>query len=224
MFNAIAPDYDRFNSWASLGLHQRWRKELVRRIPSPCRVLDLATGTGDVAFLAVESGHSVVGLDFSEAMLEKAKAKDTSQKVRWMNGSASRLPFSDRSFGSVVSAFMLRNVRGTLDAVFKENFRVLIDGGTVLHMDFSRPDTPWARWGHKLHLKVGIPFVGQWICGERWPKNYLEHTIESFFTPVEIMERLQKAGFRKVRHHDILWGAVRIYEGVKPACRQAGPL
>src|ERR1700679_2433217 len=93
MFNAIAPDYDRFNSWASLGLHQRWRKELVRCIPSPSRVLDLATGTGDVAFLADRAGHSVVGLDFSEAMLAKAKLKDVEKKIRWMNGSAARLPF-----------------------------------------------------------------------------------------------------------------------------------
>ena len=186
MFNTLAPDYDRFNSWASLGLHQRWRKELVRRIPSPSRVLDLATGTGDVAFLAVDAGHTVVGLDFSEAMLEKAKVKDTQKKIRWMNGSAGRLPFSDRSFDTVTSAFMLRNVRGTLDEVFKENLRVLRSGGMALHMDFSRPDAPLARWGHKLHLKVGVPLMGQWICGERWPKSYLENTIESFYTPVEL--------------------------------------
>jgi len=215
MFDKIAPDYDRFNSWASLGLHHRWRKELVRRIPSPCRVLDLATGTGDVAFLAAEAGHSVVGLDFSEAMLEKAKAKDSLHKIRWMNGSANRLPYSDRSFGCVTSAFMLRNVRGTLDTVFKENFRILRAGGTVLHMDFSRPDSPLARLGHKIHLKVGIPLMGQWICGSRWPKQYLETTIDSFFTPKEVEARLTKAGFNHVRHYDLLWGAVRIYEGVK---------
>ena len=216
MFDRIAPDYDRFNSWASLGMHQRWRKELIRRIPVSCRVLDLATGTGDVAFLAAEAGHSVVGLDFSDAMLEKAKAKDERRQIRWMNGSAAKLPFSDRSFGAIVSAFVLRNIRGTLDAAFRENFRVLRNGGVVLHMDFGRPESSWARWGHRLHLKVGVPLVGQWICGERWPKQYLENTIESFYAPSDIKDRLTQAGFRQVTHHDLLWGAVRIYEGVKP--------
>src|SRR6266403_1633630 len=73
MFDRIASDYDRFNAWASLGLHQHWRKALIRRVPEGARVLDIATGTGDVAFLAAQSGHAVVGLDFSERMLSQAK-------------------------------------------------------------------------------------------------------------------------------------------------------
>src|SRR5581483_1482372 len=135
MFDGIAQDYDRFNAWASLGLHRRWRKALVRRIPSGARVLDLATGTGDVAFLAAQAGHTVVGLDFSERMLAKAREKDTAGKVRWMNGSADRLPFSDRSFECVTSAFALRNLRGCLEAAFRENYHILRKGGNVLHMD-----------------------------------------------------------------------------------------
>jgi demethylmenaquinone methyltransferase/2-methoxy-6-polyprenyl-1,4-benzoquinol methylase len=215
MFNSIAPDYDRFNSWASFGLHQRWRRELIRHIPQGARVLDLATGTGDVAFLAAESGHSVVGLDFSEEMLARARSKDRENKIRWVQASAHRLPFSDRSFGCITSAFALRNIRGTLDAVFQETFRVLQLGGKALHLDFGRPSAPLARWGHRLHLQVGVPLIGQWICRERWPKGYLTDTIEGFFGPQEVAARLQKAGFKQVRHIDLLWGAVRVYEGVK---------
>src|ERR1017187_6121894 len=70
MFDRIAADYDRFNAWASLGLHQHWRRVLLGYVPLGARVLDIATGTGDVAFLAVQSGHTVVGLDFSERMLD----------------------------------------------------------------------------------------------------------------------------------------------------------
>lgn len=213
MFNRIAPDYDRFNSWASLGLDHRWRRELVRRIPARSHVLDLATGTGDVAFLAAAAGHSVVGLDFSEAMLDLARRKDSAQTIRWINGSASRLPFSDRSFGCVVSAFLLRNVRGSLPEVFRENARVLRPGGKVLHMDFGRPASCLPRWGHRLHLRVGLPLMGHVICGERWPKDYLPSTIESFFSPDEVKRMLTAAGFRDAVHHDLLWGAVRIYEG-----------
>src|SRR5438132_6079037 len=117
MFDNIASDYDRFNAWASLGLHQYWRKGVVRRIPADCRVLDIATGTGDLAFLSAQAGHPVVGLDFSEPMLAKAKEKDKEGRVRWVYGSADRLPFSDRSFGCITSAFALRNLRGCLAEV-----------------------------------------------------------------------------------------------------------
>src|SRR5476649_2477333 len=75
MFDRIAPDYDRFNAWASLGLDQHWRRTLLRRIPDGARVLDIATGTGDVAFLAADAGHAVVGIDFSERMLAIAREK-----------------------------------------------------------------------------------------------------------------------------------------------------
>jgi len=217
MFNAIAPDYDRFNTWASLGLHHRWRKTLVSRIPKSSRVLDIATGTGDVAFLSASAGHRVVGLDFSDEMLSRARAKDAAQKIKWVAASAHRLPFSDRSFGCVTSAFALRNIRGTMDASFRESFRVLQPGGKVLHLDFGRPSSPIARWGHRLHLRVAIPFIGQMICRERWPKNYLSSTIEEFFTPEDVQTRLRQAGFSQVRCINLLWGAVRLYEGVRPA-------
>jgi demethylmenaquinone methyltransferase/2-methoxy-6-polyprenyl-1,4-benzoquinol methylase len=217
MFDRIAPAYDRFNAWASLGLHQQWRKNLVARIPAAARVLDIATGTGDVAFLAEANGHEVIALDFSERMLAKAKEKDRQQRIRWVSGSADRLPFSDRSFGCVTSAFALRNVRGNIKSVFAENFRVIRPGGKVLHMDFGRP-SGFVRWGHRLHMRLGIPFIGHTVCGESWPKGYLETTIEQFFRPEETIELLEAAGFKSVRHTPLLWGAVEIYEGLKPSC------
>jgi len=215
IFDGIAPDYDRFNAWASLGLHHRWRKALVNRIPKDARVLDIATGTGDVAFLAAEAGHSVVGLDFSERMLAKAREKDAQGKIRWVSGSADKLPFSDRSFGCITSAFALRNLRGCLEGVFKENLRVLKQGGKVLHLDFGRPTSSMSRWGHRLHLTYGVPFIGQWICGSRWPKGYLETTIENFYEPADVERKLRAAGFSDVSHTPLLWGVVQLFEGIK---------
>jgi demethylmenaquinone methyltransferase/2-methoxy-6-polyprenyl-1,4-benzoquinol methylase len=215
MFDRIATDYDRFNAWASLGLHQRWRKALIGKVPKGARVLDIATGTGDVAFLAMQAGHAVVGLDFSERMLAQAKEKDKEARIRWMNGSADRLPFSDRSFDCITSAFALRNLRGCLEAVFAENYRVLRKGGKVLHMDFGRPKSALSRWGHRVHLNFGIPLIGQWLCKERWPKGYLENTIKEFFEPARVVQMLQDAGFEAVGHTPFSFGVVQLFEGTK---------
>jgi demethylmenaquinone methyltransferase/2-methoxy-6-polyprenyl-1,4-benzoquinol methylase len=215
MFDRIAADYDRFNAWASLGLHQHWRRVLLGYVPLGARVLDIATGTGDVAFLAAQSGHTVVGLDFSERMLDKAREKDKEGRIRWMNGSADRLPFSDRSFDCITSAFALRNLRGCLEVALKENFRVLREGGKVLHMDFGRPNSPISRLGHRVHMSLGIPLIGQWVCGDRWPKGYLEGTIRDFYDPPQVAELLARTGFSDVHYRPLAFGAVQIYEGTK---------
>lgn len=215
MFDQIATEYDRFNAWASLGLHQHWRRNLTRRIPKDARVLDIATGTGDVAFLAALKGHSVVGLDFSERMLEQAKSKDVHRRVRWINGSADRLPFSDRSFGCITSAFALRNVRGSLAEVFKENYRVLRNGGRVLHMDFARPRSAFSRLGHRVHLNFGVPLIGQWLCKDRWPKGYLENTIMQFEEPDRVCELLRTTGFQDVKVNTFSCGVVQLFEATK---------
>jgi demethylmenaquinone methyltransferase/2-methoxy-6-polyprenyl-1,4-benzoquinol methylase len=215
MFDNIAPDYDRFNAWASLGLHQYWRRRLVSQIPKGSWVLDIATGTGDLAFLAADEQHGVVGLDFSEPMLARARAKDVHNTIRWVAASADKLPFSDGTFGCVTSAFALRNLRSMLDAVFRENFRILKAGGKALHLDFGRPRVKIIRWGHWLHLSCGIPLLGKLICGKRWPKGYLESTIEQFYEPEDVKRRLQAAGFKQVKNKPLLWGVVQLFEGTK---------
>ena len=215
IFDRIAPEYDRFNAWASLGLHHSWREALVREIPADARVLDIATGTGDVAFLAHARGHEVVGLDFSERMIAAARAKDPSGEILWMVGSADHLPFAEKSFGCVTSAFALRNFRNCLDAVFKETFRVLKSGGVVLHLDFGRPQFPPLRWGHRLHLTYGVPLIGRLLFRERWPKGYLEGTIERFLEPQDVERQLTAAGFTRVSHQPVLGGVVQLYRGTK---------
>src|SRR5258708_28302498 len=117
MFDRIAPEYDRFNTLASFGLHQGWREALVRQIPVGAKVLDIATGTGDVAFMARTHGHEVVGVDFSERMISRARAKDKEGSVLLVTGSAEALPFADRRFECVTSAFALRNFGSCLAGV-----------------------------------------------------------------------------------------------------------
>ena len=148
-------------------------------------------------------------------MLAKAREKDTRGRVRWMNGSADHLPFSDNSFQCVTSAFALRNLRGCLEAAFKENFRVLRNEGKVLHMDFGRPTSALSRWGHRMHLRFGIPLIGQWVCGDSWPKGYLETTIREFYEPSQVTELLEKSGFTDVTHTPLLFGVVQLFEATK---------
>jgi len=217
MFDGIAPEYDRFNALASFGQHHHWRNVLVRQIPLSAKVLDIATGTGDVALSARAQGHDVVGLDLSEPMIARARHKDKDGSVLWMTGSAAELPFAAGSFGCVTSAFALRNFRSCLESVFQETFRVLQPGGKVLHMDFGRPHTPWLRWGHQLHMMWGVPLIGHWLCGQRWPKGYLKNTINAFLDPVEVEDRLEAAGFVNVGHQSLLGGVVQLYRGTK-AC------
>jgi len=217
MFDRIAPTYDRFNALASLGRHQGWRRTLVRQIPVGANVLDIGTGTGDVAFRARAQGHDVVGLDFSEAMIAGARRKDVKGAIQWVVGSAEALPFAENSFGCVTSAFALRNFRSGLDAVFRDAFRVLKVGGKTLHLDFGRPAAPWMRFGHRVYLMWGMPVVGRWVCGQRWPQDYLKDTINTFFEPAEIEDRLEAAGFTNVSHQPIMGGVVQLYRGTK-AC------
>jgi demethylmenaquinone methyltransferase/2-methoxy-6-polyprenyl-1,4-benzoquinol methylase len=215
MFDGIAANYDRFNALASFGLDKAWRRSLVRRIPPGAKVLDIATGTGDLAFLARAAGHAVAGLDFSEKMLVIARQKDNEKTIRWICGSADRLPFSDRSFGCITSAFALRNLRGRLDRVFAETSRVLRTGGKALHLEFSRPKAPLLRWGHELHLSFGLPLLGRMICGKSWPQDYLGKSIQEFFEPEEILKKLSAAGFKQVSRTSLHGGIVTIFEGTK---------
>jgi demethylmenaquinone methyltransferase/2-methoxy-6-polyprenyl-1,4-benzoquinol methylase len=215
MFDRIAPEYDHFNALASFGLHRTWRDVLVRQIPPGARVLDIATGTGDVAFRARAFAHDVVGLDFSEPMIARARKKDKQGSILWMTGSAEQLPFANNSFGCVTSAFALRNFRRNLDAVFQETFRVLKPGGVVLHMDFGRPRVPLIRFGHRLHMTLGVPLIGRVLCGERWPKGYLKSTIDQFFEPAEVEDHLEAAGFINVSHRPVFGGVVQLYRGTK---------
>jgi demethylmenaquinone methyltransferase/2-methoxy-6-polyprenyl-1,4-benzoquinol methylase len=217
MFDRIAPQYDRFNALASLGLHQGWRKTLVQEIPAGSRVLDIATGTGDLAFMEREYGHDVTGLDFSQAMIDRARAKDKAGSIQWVAASADALPFAADAFDAVTSAFALRNIRTRLSEVFKENFRVLRPGGRVLHLDFGRPRFPLMRWGHRLHMNLGVPLIGKLLCGDRWPKGYLENTIDGFFSPSEVEDYLEHAGFVNVSHQPVMNGVVHLYRGTR-AC------
>ena len=133
-----------------------------------------------------------------------------------MNGSADRLPFSDRSFDCITSAFALRNLRGCLEAALKENFRVLRNGGKVLHMDFGRPDSALSRFGHQVHFASGFRLSGNGSAVSAGRKDISRTPSGSFMSPAKWWSSWSAPVFRMCNISPLAFGAVQIYEGIKP--------
>lgn len=175
----------------------------------------MGCGTGDLAVAAHQKGaFQVVGIDPASAMLAQARLKDAS--IQWIEGSAENLPFSNGVFTVVMSAFVLRNLRGILDASLREFHRVLRPGGRFLALDLTRPKNPLIGAIHRFYLRWGVQWMGRLICGSRWPENYLKDTIQTFMSPAEIVGKLSQAGFQNTKATPLFFGVVHLIEGSKP--------
>ena len=200
LFTHIAPRYDWFNRLASLGLDQRWRKEVVRRggIEGRLRVLDVCAGTGDLACLcARRQGDTglVVAVDFNAAMLARAREKQRARglHVEWLQGDAQALPFAEGRFDRVVIGFSTRNL-SDLTIGLREMVRVLRPGGQLLILETGRPANPVVRAGYLLFLFTVARTIGFLLTGRCWPFTYLARSVQGFLTPRQFVERLQSVG------------------------------
>ena len=211
MFDGLAPAYDRFNHWASLGLDDGWRRALAARVNAGDRVLDLGTGTGDLALSAARRGARVVGVDVSQEMLRCAVRRGGVLAARMFQGDAAHLPFGDGGFNVVISAFVLRNVYASLDQVLAEARRVLVPGGRWLSLEFARPGGLWGALS-RPYLRWGVGVVGRLIAGRAWPGEYLSETIAAFDEPSAFRARLESAGFLDVRLAPLTGGLVMLAE------------
>ena len=215
MFGAIARRYDLANHLLSGGLDFLWRRRVARIVRGwkPERVLDLATGSGDLALAlraACPSAH-VVGADFCEPMLAEAGRKGLTDLVL---ADALALPFPDASFDVVTVAFGLRNMESWPGAL-SEMARVLAPGGHVLVLDFSLPRAP-LRWIYRPYLHHVLPRVAAWVTGERGAYEYLGESIEKFPRGAEMCALLHAAGFAGAACEPLSGGIVSIYTGTKP--------
>jgi demethylmenaquinone methyltransferase/2-methoxy-6-polyprenyl-1,4-benzoquinol methylase len=222
MFDGIAAKYDFVNRVISLGIDQSWRRRTVRalELTSGARVLDLATGTGDLALLAAnaEPTSRVVGLDPSDKMLEIARAKVEKAgllgRVELVTGDAETLPFPDASFDGVCMAFGIRNVPDR-DRALREMARVTRPGGKVAILELSEPRGgilgPLARF----HVHTVVPYMGALLSGA--PEyRYLQRSIAAFPPAEEFAERMQLAGFRVEPPHALTFGVCHLYVGTRP--------
>lgn len=221
MFDSIAPRYDTFNRWASLGMDEGWRRAAIRRL-GPLNeglVLDVATGTGDVALAAARAGARVIGTDFAANMIGAAAAKarraGMDARVRFHVARAERLPHADARFIGVTSAFAMRNVRPMLDEVLAEMLRVLRPGGRLVILEFSEPPWAWARWGHRVYTRWLVPAIGRLVTGDGAPFEYLNRSIDAWESAPVFADRIARTGFVDVGYRLLSLGAVALHWGRK---------
>ncbi|HPU97876.1 MAG TPA: bifunctional demethylmenaquinone methyltransferase/2-methoxy-6-polyprenyl-1,4-benzoquinol methylase UbiE [Candidatus Hydrogenedentes bacterium] len=224
MFDRIAPAYDRANRLLSMGTDRRWRAKLVALLPDTpgLKLVDLATGTGDVLLAAARERtgtlNIAVGADLSGGMLsvgrEKIRAAGLSGKCFLTRGDALHLPFPDCWADAVTMAFGIRN---TVDppAALREMARILRPGGRALILEFSLPEHPLIRSGYLFYFRHMLPLLGGWIAGDTGAYRYLNRTVESFPQGETFISLMAAAGFARMRHIKLTFGIASLYIGEK---------
>lgn len=215
MFGSIARRYDLANHLLSCGCDFVWRKRAARIVAgwNPKTIVDLATGTGDLA-LALERalpGSEIIGADFSEEMLAVAKSKGVG---RLIVADALALPFADRSFNCLTIAFGLRNIRDW-SAALREMARVLTAEGNLLVMEFSLPSMPILRSLYRRYLHRLLPLLGSFLTGKKSAYEYLGDSIEHFPGGEELLPLIEANGFREAIAESLTGGIVTIYTATK---------
>lgn len=219
MFADIADDYDRINSILSFGIHSVWRKRTVEmsRAKPGDRVLDCATGTGDLAFeFKKRVGHTgrVTGTDFCKEMIEHApdKAHKKQLVVEFEVADAMNLPYDDNSFDVASIAFGIRNVDDPL-VCLKEMARVVRPGGTVTVLEFGQPDG-FVKYPYRFYSKYVMPAVGGWISGNRDAYTYLPETSAAFPAGPAFLDLMDQTNrFSQKESESLTGGIAYVYVG-----------
>lgn len=221
MFGRIARRYDAANRLLSVGVDRGWRRELVQRVNRcrPQRVLDLATGSGDVAFALADNlppEVEIVGMDFCQPMLDEAEKKQSAASARWRRvqfrqGDGMALPLADATFDAVTISFGLRNMADRIRSL-KEMHRVLRPGGRVFVLEFSQPSR-WFRPFYYFYLRRVLPMIAGLITGDRKAYEYLNTTIEAFPDRPKLAAELATAGFQSIEALPLTFGIVAIHHG-----------
>jgi demethylmenaquinone methyltransferase/2-methoxy-6-polyprenyl-1,4-benzoquinol methylase len=225
MFAQVAQRYDRANRILSCGVDLWWRRRLVKSVRTyqPARILDLATGSGDVAFALARGlapGVRITGMDFCQPMLEVALAKQIIAgdprlaTVTFAPGDGLNLPLPDASFEAVTIAFGLRNMADRARAL-AEMRRVLVPGGWLHVMEFSQP-APWLRPFYYFYMRRISPRIAGLVTGEPAAYRYLCDSIEKFPDCAGLATEISAAGFARVRATSLTGGMVAIHTGQRP--------
>ena len=217
MFDAIAPRYDLLNHVLSAGLDTRWRARAIRelRLPRGARILDLCTGTGDlaVAALRAQPDASVVGVDFAGEMLRLASRKMRSlslSRVRLVRGDGTRIPLADGTCDAATIGFGIRNVVDPR-AALTELARVLRPGGRLAILEFGQPRVPGVRTLYSWYFRYLLPLIGKAVSQHQSAYSYLPASVGTFPPPNEFQAMISATGFSQVGAIPLSLGIVYLY-------------
>lgn len=221
MFNEISYRYDFLNHFLSMGIDILWRKKLVKLLKSqnPKYVLDVATGTGDLAITASRIGNiKIVGVDIAEEMLavgqKKIKQKELTHKITLSVGDSENLPFETETFDAAMVAFGVRNFEN-LDKGLAEMYRVLSKNSKVYILEFSMPEKFPIRQLYHFYFKNILPLIGRLVSKDRGAYTYLHDSVQVFPSGEAFLNRLNKAGFKNSSQLKLSFGIASIYVGEK---------
>jgi len=218
MFDAIAGKYDLMNRVMTMGQDQKWRRFVVKTAGDPGDgwVLDLATGTGDIAGLmtATHPQAKLVGGDFSLNMLSEAQKRFAAEKICWQACDANCLPFADNTFSAVTFGYLLRNVDNAL-GVLQEVQRVLKPGGKVVCLDTTPPEKNLLYPFVQFYFRFGIPVMGKMIADDEAAYAYLTGSTMDFYEAEPLAEVFREAGFDNVGFKKFMLGTIGIHWGEK---------
>ncbi len=218
MFDDIAPSYDLMNRVMTMGQDQKWRRFVVDKAGNPGAglVLDLATGTGDIASLMEQQFPNAhhFGADFSLNMLREARKRFATQSIEWQASDANSLPYASNSFESVTFGYLLRNVDDSL-TVLQEIHRVLKPGGRVVCLDTTPPEKNILYPFIRFYFRFGIPLLGRCIASDEAAYKYLTGSTMDFHTAEELAGIFRESGFVDVAYKKFMMGTIGIHWGLK---------
>lgn len=220
MFAGIAGRYDVMNRLMTGGQDVRWRRYVIQQahMSNNGRLLDIATGTGDIAFEAVQQvpGVQPVGGDFTLEMMQAGKRYPERHMIQWVGADALALPFPTNYFDAVTSGFLMRNVID-VDQAFREQLRVTKPGGRVVVLESSPPKRNLLRPFILFHLNYVIPTLGKLIAGSSEAYSYLPASTQQFRDPDTLAQSMKKLGFADVQYKLFMFGTIAVHVGRKPA-------
>ena len=222
MFDKIAFRYDFLNRFLSCGIDVRWRKKAIRELMDlrPQTVLDVATGTADVALLLHKYIHpkKIVGIDISEGMLELGRQKVEKQKlnsvIELQNGDSEAIKFPDNSFDAITVAFGVRNFEHLQDGL-SEMLRVLRPGGKVVILEFSKPRQKLFKGFYNFYMNIIAPKAGKWLSKNKCAYQYLTESVKAFPDGDEFLHILKQTGYNNTYLKRLSLGICTIYCGSK---------
>jgi|TARA_B100000767_G_C19772675_1_gene540899 demethylmenaquinone methyltransferase/2-methoxy-6-polyprenyl-1,4-benzoquinol methylase len=221
MFDNISENYDGLNRVISLGIDIKWRKKVVEIVGknNPKQILDIATGTGDLAIMMAKlNPDKIVGLDISSGMLEVGKQKiaaaNLSNKIEMIVADSEEMPFEDNTFDAITVSFGVRNF-ANLDKGITEIARVLKHNGVLVILETSNPTKPPFKQGYKLYTNIFLPIIGKLFSKDKVAYSYLSESANSFPFGAAFNNILEKNGFTHTEAKPVTFGVATIYTASK---------